>query len=309
MRTTFSIDAEQARQGAETAQALLRLISPGYFDALRMALVAGRDFNDADGPAAPAVVIIDDELARRHFPDRSPLGRTISLTSASMTGMMADSSETVAQIIGVVGTARPHVLQEDAVPTVYRPYAQAAAPFVNVLVRTESDPLAMVPALRVALAEIDPSQALHLPPTMTTLDQRIAGSLADRSLFGAVVGGFAALAALLAAIGIFSVVSYTVGRRTREIGVRKALGAHGGEIVAMVLRHGARVLAAGTILGMAGFLWLRRFLEAMLFGVATTDPLTLVATTAFVAVLVLVATYLPARRAARVSPVIALRTE
>jgi putative ABC transport system permease protein len=281
-----------------------RMATPGYFRAMGVPLLAGRAFTDDDREGGAPVVIVSRGLARQAFPDRDPLGRYL-LVRDTPTGFRP------MQIVGVVGDVRHTSLEADAEPHVYLPYHQTHRdPLVwltqnqFLVVRTMGAPLAMAEAVRRELQAVD--------STVAAADIRASGYYLDaataaRRFSLELLGGFAGLALVMAAIGIYGVVSYTVAQRTREIGVRIALGAEMRDIVGMVLGEGVKRTVVGVGLGLAGALAASHAVRGLLYGVGATDPVTYAAVIALLLGVTIVACLLPAWRAARVSPLVALR--
>jgi predicted permease len=285
----------------------LTMVSPDYLRTLGIPLVLGRYFGDADREGAPTVVMVNESFTRRFFPGESGLGRRI-LNPAKKTNWMT--------VVGVVRDIRPWP-EVAAAPEMYLSYLQAEQVHLRMTggemgsemglaIRTSGDPMSLLAALRSQIALIDKSQPVH---DVKTLDERRAGSLAPRRVTMLLVVTFAALALILGSIGIYGVVSYSVGRRTHEIGVRMALGAHQSQILGMVLRNGLGLIAAGVGVGLAASAGLTRLISSELWGVSPTDPWTFAAVIAVLAASGFAACLLPAWRAARVDPTRALRYE
>lgn len=279
-----------------------REITPGFFRAMGIPLRQGRIFSDSDSETASKVVIVNEALARELFPNRNPLGERILLES--------DSCE----IVGVVGDVKSN-LDEAAPPTTLVPAAQASYSTSklfegwfprSVVVRSSVDPLSLSRAVRDALAAVDP-----IVPTgsMRSMDQVLSRSLALRSFMMFLLSLFAALALTLASVGIYGVISYAVSQRTREIGVRVALGARPIDVLRLVLEEGLRLVVAGAALGIVLALMATRFIATMIYGVSATDPLIFLSVITLLVAVSLAACYVPARRAMRVDPIVALRYE
>ncbi len=285
----------------------LTMVSPDYLRTLGIPLVLGRYFGDSDREGAPTVVMVNESFTRRFFPGENGLGRRI-LNPAKKADWMT--------VVGVVRDIRPWP-EVAAAPEMYLSYLQAEQVHLRMTggemgsemglaIRTSGDPMSLAAAIRGQLAQIDKSQPVH---DVKTLDERRAGSLAPRRVNMLVVVTFAALALVLGSIGIYGVVSYSVGRRTHEIGVRMALGAHQGQILGMVLRNGMGLIAAGVAIGLIASAGLTRLISSELWGVSATDPWTFAAVIAVLAASGSAACLLPAWRAARVDPTRALRYE
>jgi len=274
--------------------------SSGFFNALSIPLLNGRLFDERDTMDAPHVAVISQSLAQTTWPNQNPIGRTIEF------GNM-DGDLRLLTIVGVVGDVRDHSLEDAPHPTVYVDYRQRpqmAADFTAVM-HTGSNPDAVFAAARSVLHDLDP----NLPPRFRTLSEVYSSSLDARRFSLTLVGIFSGVAFLLALAGIYGVISYSVAQRTREIGVRMALGATAREVIAMVLKQGVFTGIAGIAFGLLGAFALTRWLQSQLFEVSPTDPLTLVAVSVSLILVSLAACWVPARRATRIDPVIALRCE
>ena len=292
-------------------QALLRVTSPGYFDVMRLRLVSGRLFSPRDDAGSPRVLVVNETFAREVLGGAPAVGQRVRFAGAGsvnsggddvpweVIGVVADLTYRGLGNTGTEAEAFAPVQQIDAAPTFE--YA-----FPMVVVRTTGDPLAAVPFLREAVAEARPGAAAA---TVMTMDARLSSAVAEPRFFAVLVGCFAALAFLLAAFGIYGLLSYTVAQRRGEIAVRMALGAQRGDVLALVVRQGAALVAAGAVVGLAAAAAASRVLESFLYGIATDDRLTFVAAPLALAAVALVACYVPARRATRVEPMEVLRFE
>ena len=280
----------------EAVEADLRTATSGYFRTMRVPLLKGRFFEDRDRPGAPRVVIVNRTLASRLLPGEDPLGRRLHFA------FMSEPSE----IVGVVGDEQVRQLDMGPSPVLYFPHAQDGDPALTLVVRTSGDPGARAGPVRDAARALEPAAPVY---GVRTMEETIADSPAVflRRLPATLVGAFAALALLLAGLGLYGVVSYSVATRTRELGIRMALGAPGGRMVVMMLGRGLLLSAAGAALGLAGSLGVTRFLSGMLYGVEPTDPATFAGVAAVLAAVAAAGSWLPARRAARVDPLVALR--
>ena len=281
---------------SEQPDANRHLVSPGYFTTLGIPIRAGRDFNERDSARVPHVVIINETFARRHFPGEDPIGRTL------ITGMAQLPSE----IIGMVADVRSTGLNTPPEADYFLPALQRPETFTNILVRTNLSPAAMAAAVRDALRTVDADLPLLQPQALST---RIAANIADRKLALVLLAGFAALALVLASLGVYSVMAHLVAFRTSEIGIRMALGASPGMVLRMVLGHGRRLTLLGIALGIAGAFLVSRLMQQALFEVDPADPLIYLAVAVMLLLVAEFASWLPARRATRIDPVIALRTE
>ena len=270
-----------------------QMASRGYFTALQIPLRAGRLFEASDA-TGPAVVIISEAAATRHFPGEQPLGHRISL------------GDMEAEIVGVVGNIRRASLTDDPRADLYFPFERVMPPTTTLFLRASGDPTASLPSVRAAIRALEPQAVLDQTQTLAAIaeDSAAVTRLATRLL-----GGFAILALLLAAVGVYGVMAYRVRRRTRELGTRLALGATPGGIVWMVLRQSGRVVAVGLMVGAVAAVAFGRTLSSVLFNVAPWDPGVLASTAAVLAAVSLLASYLPARRAGRVNPATVLTAE
>jgi len=273
----------------------IRQVDAGYFETLRVSLLAGRGIAQTDDAEGAPVAVINESARRRFFGALPPLGQQISLWGAKRT------------VIGVVGNERFHGLAEDSPPSVYLPRAQAPTSGGSLLVRTTAgDPAALTPAIRRVVAELDPSLPLF---GVEPLSRTLSNSIGQRRFTMIVLGAFAAVALLLAVIGVHGVLTYTVTQRTREIGIRMALGADRSRVRSLILTQGGALVAGGLVLGLIGAFAITRLLRALLYGVSPTDPGTFLGVAVLLAVVALIASYLPAARAARVDPAVSLRSE
>ena len=279
-----------------------RLAGRGYFTTLGIPLLRGRLFDATDGPDTPQVAIISRDVADKAFPGEEPIGRRIN--TANM-----DGDENWMTIVGVVGDVRESGPEAATNGTIYTHYLQrdkgaGVASFTWVL-HTSGETTALLPAVREVVRTLDPEVA----PKFTTLEQSFSAATASRRFNLTLVGVFATMALALASLGIYGALAYSVEQRTHEIGIRMALGARTGEVTRMVVGEGFRLAALGVAIGLAGAFALSRLLVNLLFGVEPTDPATYVATAAFLLAVALAACWIPARRAARVDPMVALRYE
>jgi putative ABC transport system permease protein len=285
----------------------IRVVSPGFFSALQIPLRKGRLLGAGDDAKAPSVAVVDEEFAKRFFkPGQDPVGRHLYFDDGPIT-----PKTNLITIVGVVGHAAHEGLTAEKRVQVYFSVPQAAAAFggvnsLQVAVRTAADPLASVGAVRRAVQSVDRSMPIA---DINTMDDLVASSLGDRRLAVVLLGVFSGLALLLASIGIYGVMSYTVAQRTREMGVRVALGAPRERVLRLVMRQGMVMSMAGVAIGLAGALALTRLLSSQLYQVSPTDPPTFGTVATVLTIVALVATMGPALRATRVDPVVALREE
>jgi predicted permease len=282
----------------------IRMITPDYFKVMKMSVRRGRAFTDADVAGAPPAIVVNESYARQIFPKADPIGQALSVEGAQ-----------VYQIVGVVGDVKQFGLGDPAPSTVFLPLAQAddkilrgARQFVTMkfVVRTAGDPLALGPAIRQEMLQVDPS----LPLTgLRSLEQIVDRSLARERFNSTLLGVFAAIGMLLAAIGVYGVMSYAVTQRTHEIGVRMALGATAGGVLRLIVGKGLTLALIGVAIGLGAAFALTRLMKDFLFGVTATDPWTFGGIAALLLVVAVLACWTPARRAAKVDPMIALRAE
>jgi putative ABC transport system permease protein len=272
----------------------LRRVSPSFFQTMRIPLVAGRVFTPRDDRESPRVVLVDETFARRYFPHVDPLGKHVR------------NAYVTAQIVGVVGGVRDTGFDQAPRPTVYLPYEQSPIATMDLVVRTRLAPEALLPAVKRAVWAVDKDQPIF---KVRTLDGLVAKSISPQRLAFVLLGVFALVAILLAALGIYGVISYAVERRTQEIGIRMALGATSRDVVRVVVGQGFRLAVVGIVAGGVAALGLTRLLFGLLYGVAPADPITFVWATILLGGTALLACWLPARRAAKVEPMEALRGE
>jgi putative ABC transport system permease protein len=269
------------------------MASRGYFEALRIPLRSGRLFEPADG-TGPAAVIVSESAAARFFPGERAVGQRVRL------------GDMEAEIVGVVGDVRRASLTDTPRADMYFPFERAAIPSITLFVRTDGEPLHALPAVKDVVRRIEPLAVIYQTDTMAHVAE---ASAAVTRLATQLLAGFAAIALLLAAVGIYGVMAYRVRRRTRELGTRLALGASPAQITRLVLRQAGVVALAGVVLGLAAAAFATRTLSSLLFGVTPWDPVTLAAAVALLALATLAASWLPARRAARVDPAASLAVE
>jgi putative ABC transport system permease protein len=278
-----------------------RSVSPDYFRTMNISLPQGRAFNDHDVEGAPLVMIVNQALARRDFPNEDPIGKRINLGNTD-----ANRQPVWFEIVGVAGNVRSLELKEEATPEFYLSSLQDTFSNMFVVVRSSIEPTAVVPALRAAVAEVDRTAAIS---DVKTMDHIVNEAVTQPRFNFFLVGLFSSIALLLSAAGIYGVTAYSVSQRTQEFGIRMALGAQVGDVLRMILRQGMSLICAGIAIGLVASFALTRLLKKLLFGVSVTDPLTFVAITLLLAFVALIACYIPARRATKVNPLVALRYE
>ncbi|HET6765412.1 MAG TPA: FtsX-like permease family protein, partial [Longimicrobiaceae bacterium] len=271
--------------------------TPGYFDAIGIPLRRGRGFTAADTRSTGGVLLINEAMAHRYFANRDPVGQRMRLT---------DADTTWREIIGVVGSVRRQGLGTEAAPAVFASQLQQPSPRLTLVVRTAGDPAAVTAALRREVTALDPRLALG---DVRTLQDVVSESVASPRLNVLLLGVFAGIGIVLAAIGLYGVISYSVASRRQEIGIRMALGARPLDVVAMVVRQGMGMTGGGLLLGLVGAFAATRVLRSLLVGVSATDPAVFVAVPLVLAAVALAASWLPGRRATRVDPMVALRSD
>ncbi len=303
--STFGASSSFTRLGetdsADSPSAGMRMVTPDYFSTLKIPLKRGRAFDARDDENAPEVVAINEEAARRYWPGVDPLGQQLHLGVR-----MAEARSGMKTIVAVVGDVKSSRLDGTTAPEVYLPYAQHQVDSLTIAVRTMGDPMAFVPVARADLASLDRDLPLA---GVRTMDEVVGRSIAERRFTMLLLATFACVAVMLAAIGVYGVLAYLVSQRTQEIGVRLAIGATPADVVRLFVREGAGLTLVGVACGLAGAVAVTRTLSSLLFGVTTTDPVTFTAVAGTLAIVALLASYLPARRAARVDPMTALRTD
>lgn len=303
---SFRIEGQPIGPGDPGPHGDIRFVTPGYFTALGIPLRKGRLFTDDDRLGSQPVAVIDENLAREYWPDQDAVGKRIQ----------HNSRDPWSTIIGVVGHIRFNQLageesssegsQASSKGVYYFSIYQAQAPYGFLIARSAGNPKALAGVIRRAVRDEDANQPVSDAKTM---DARIAESLGPQRFVSNLLGVFAALAILLASVGLYGLVSYSVTQRTNEFGIRMALGAERSDVLSLVLRQGARLALAGIVAGIAAGLLLMRALQSVLYGVSATDPASFLGATALLAIVTLVACYIPARRAMRIDPMAALRYE
>ncbi|HEX2139631.1 MAG TPA: ABC transporter permease [Woeseiaceae bacterium] len=270
------------------------IVTPGYFRALGIPLLQGRDFSHADETAGAPVLVVNEAFARTYLPGRNPLGETLRL------------GETELRIVGLVGDVRNDGIAREAAPAVYAPAFLLPRSSMKLFIRTAADPLQVASAVRETIWDINPNQPVS---NITTMQQVVSETVTRPRFFTLLLGGFAGLAMVLAALGVYGVIAYAVSRRTYEIGIRMALGARAGSVLRMTIAQGVAPALAGLVLGLAAAFLLSRVLSTLLYGVGAADPATFGGVALLLVSVALLAGWLPASRAARVNPASALRQE
>jgi predicted permease len=297
MRGSFAVEGYQPSNASETMSANQLPINSEYFKALGAPLVQGREFDDRDAAGAPKVVIISQSMARRFFPDGNVLGKRIDIGDTPQPDWRA--------VVGVAPDLKySGSLYSEDEDAIYLPYLQSPPWGMYLFVRTNSEPSAMTPEVRNVVRAIDRDVPVA---KIRTMRQVLAESVAQPRFYTLLLGIFAAIALIMATIGLYGVISYAVAQRTHELGVRVALGAGTGDIIKLVVTHGLRLSIIGSAIGLFLAFGVTRVFASLLYGVSPVDPLTLIATPLLLIGVTLLACFIPARRATRVDPVTALR--
>jgi putative ABC transport system permease protein len=306
--TAFTMRSPRNPDVEMDVQAIQRIVSPDYFGAMRLHLVAGRTLSDADVPSAPPVVVVNRSFAKQYLGD-GPLGVHIP-QYGPRAGMRFANDKADWTVVGVIDDMRQDSIDALPQPEMFVSFKQIALDSMRtfdpiLVIRTASDPTAFVSTLRSLVREQAPGAALD---SVMTMEDRVMTSLARPRLYAVVLVGFSVFALLIAGVGLFGVLSYGVAQRRREIGVRSALGAQARDIIVLVVRQAFWIVGAGVAIGLAAAMAGAKLLSAFLYGVGPHDLLTFVAVPIVIAVIAAVACLVPARRAAKVDPLIALRT-
>ena len=300
--SSLTVEGVTVPEGQNGPWGDVRVVSPRFFEALRIPVKRGHVLTDQDRQGAPLVVVIDEQFVKKYFPNTDPIGKR--LTFAGSPSRAPDS--TWMTIVGVVGHAAHEGLDAEPRIQYYLPYAQAGGQFMSVAVATKGDPHGIVAAVRNAVHNVDAGLPIA---NVNTLEQLIENSVGQRTLSMILLGVFSAIALLLASIGIYGVMSYSVAQRTRELGIRMALGAERGRVLRLVVGQGMGLAVLGVVIGLVAAFALTRFLANQLYGVGATDPATFGTVSGLLVGVALLASLLPALRATRVDPVVALRDE
>ena len=295
----FSIEGRDAGSANEDLSADRRMISSEYFNALGIPIVRGRHFTERDNQASPGVAIVSESLARRFLSNDDAIGQRIKLGGR-------DSTRPWLSIVGIAGDVRDTGLESDGRPCVYVPYPQFPSLSMSIVARTGIDPKALISAIRNEVWAVDKDQPVT---DIKTMDEYVAGSVSARRANALLLTVFAVLALVLASIGVYGVMAYSVTQRVHEIGIRMALGAQTSDVIKLIVGSGMALVLAGVGIGIGGALALSRVLSSLLYGVSSTDPITFSLVSVILSSVALVANYIPARRATKVDPMIALRHE
>ena len=276
------------------------IVTRGYFDAMKLRLKRGRFLSDADDENAPLAVLISETAAQRWWPNQDPIGRRVKAPGFDNSPPPWRTVVGVLQDVKQAGLNAPHTMQ------IYLPHAQYSTQYLTLVVRTGSDPLSVVGEIRQEVSRLDP----ELPVSnVASMDQVINESVVSQRFSAVLLGSLAGLGLLLATVGVYGVLSYSVSQKTREIGIRMALGAARRDVLALVVGNGLKLLLIGVVAGTAAALLVTRLMSNLLFGISASDPLTFAGVAVFLSAVALLACYIPARRAAKVDPIVALRYE
>lgn len=297
--TGISVEGKEVTDPKDIAIANEQFIAPGYFRSMRIPLLTGRDFNDADNEKSQKVVIVDEALAKQYWPSEDPVGKRLKFGGPQ-------SPEPWNIIVGVVGNIRQYGLKEASRPTVYISYQQNIPAYFTYVVRTAGSPQSLAGPAREALQSLDPEQPLY---DVRTLDEVVRASYWDDRFFSDLFAIFASIALMLASVGIYGIVSYAVNQRVHEIGIRMALGARTADVLRLVVGQGMRPVFVGVAIGIVAALGVTKAISSLFFGVNAWDPIMFASLSALLLIVSIGASYIPARRATRVDPVIALRHE
>jgi putative ABC transport system permease protein len=295
---TFLVEGRPASQPGQDVDAEYRITTPGYFATMGVPLVRGEGFTDRHNANAPAVMLINETFARRYFPGEDPIGKRLNIGNPE--------SSPWRTIIGIVRDVRHEGLDTEPYPQMYAPLAQTARRAMTLTARTSSDPMSLVPAIRNELSALDKDQPLY---NVRTMEQVLAASIARQRFQMMLIAVFACVGLVLASVGIYGVISYSVTQRTHEIGIRMALGARERDVLKMIVGQGMILTLIGVGAGLLVALALTRVMASLLYNVSATDPLTFIGVSLLLTVIALLACFIPARRAMKVDPMVALRYE
>jgi putative ABC transport system permease protein len=299
LRTSFEIEGRPMAK-SDLPRTFIRAVGLDYFGTMQIPLIAGREFNERDDRHAPHVIIINQTLARKFFPGENPVGKHMKV------GMNADKSDAMCEVVGLVGDVKHRNLWLPPDPESYVPYEQNPIGAMSIIVKSGADPMTLLPAIRTQVLAMDAELPIYKAQRM---EEYVAASVAQRRFTSLLCAIFAGAGLVLAVVGLFGVISYSVAQRTHEIGVRMAIGAAKVDILRLILQEGMAITLAGVGVGLVGAIGLSSVVKSQLFGVQATDPLTFLGVAAGLGFVALLACFLPARRAAGVDPMVALRYE
>jgi putative ABC transport system permease protein len=299
IRTTFEIEGRPVAKSDEP-RTQFRAVGLDYFRTMRIPLLEGRDFTPRDDRHATSVILINQSLARRFFPNESPIGKHIK------PGVSASGPEVMREIVGVVGDVKHRNLWQATEPEVYAPYDQVALGAMYLVVRSAGEPMSLLPAIPEQVRALDTELPIY---KAQELEEYVSASVAQRRFTSLLVSAFAGAGLLLATVGLFGLMSYSVEQRRNEIGIRVAVGAEKSDILRLIVREGLGLTLAGIAIGLAGTFGVSRILKSQLFGISATDPMTFLVVALALVVVAVTACYIPAWRAAHIDPLVALRNE
>jgi putative ABC transport system permease protein len=302
----FQIEGRAESNAGENIEASIDSISPDYFKTMAIPLLKGREFTERDTQEAPGVIIVNDSFARRFFPDEDPIGKRLKYDAGDGLIWRTKVDKPWLTIVGVVADARRTGFDAEVRPEVYAPHTQRVGTFMTLVARTSGDPLSLVTAVRSQVWAVDPDQSVY---DIKSMEQLLGDMISERRFSLLLLGTFAGLALLLAAVGVYGVMSYSVTQRTHEIGVRMALGARHGDVLRLVVGQCLTLVLTGVATGLAAAFVLTRLMSSLLYEVSATDPMTFAVIALLLSGVALGACFVPARRAARVDPMVALRYE
>ncbi|HKC85035.1 MAG TPA: FtsX-like permease family protein, partial [Blastocatellia bacterium] len=297
----FKIEGRAPYQVGHEPRSDYSSVSPDYFKAIGIPLLKGRYFTGRDTKGATRVAIINNTMAKKFFPDEDPIGKRIHLT-----GGLTNEDEVYREIVGVVGDVKYYRLDHETTAQIYEPYTQQPFPFMTLVLRADGDPAGLNEAIRREILKLDREQPVV---SINMLERLVSASTTEQQSLGLLLGIFVAVAVGLAAVGLYGVMSFVVTRRTQEIGIRMALGARRLDVHVLILRHGARLTLCGVAVGLLAAWAVTRLLATELYGVGATDPLTFIGVSLLLIGVSLLACYIPARRATKVDPLVALRCD
>lgn len=302
-RTAFAVEGRPTPPAGNAPETDLGVVTPAYFQTMRIPLLRGRAFTPRDNASSMPVAIVDESFARRCWPHQNPIGRHIKVD----TGSFGDASQPVLTVVGVVGHTMNYGLDGTRRVEAYLPYLQRPVGDMTLVLRAkQGNESGLALEIRNAVQSVDANQPVY---DIRPLQSVVEASLAARRLALYLLGGLSTLALLLAAVGLYGVISWSVAQRTQEIGIRMALGADRSTVLRMILREGLRLAGIGIGLGLAASLLLSRTMGSLLYGVRSDDPMTYATLSAALLAVALLSAWLPARRATQVDPIIALRGE